>query len=315
MSDVRRGGGHAKPLFGDAANRLPGGDVPRGAASRGLPRWLRTIRESVAFYSLLFMLGLACLGWQPCAALLGALLSPDAGRRIGRAAIGWFWRAYLRVLSASGLCRFDLSDLDTLRGQPPMILAPNHPGLLDALLIASRVPDLCCVMKADLAGNVFLGAGARLADYIVNDAPRAMIRSAREDLRRGHPLLLFPEGTRTVEGPVGSLKGGIALIAARARVPVQTLIIETDSPFLGKGWPVWRKPAFPVTWRVRRGRRFAPPGAAPDDTRAFVAGLQRHYASELARGGHDDAGRGPRAAAGSEPPMRSRDARTGAGKP
>jgi 1-acyl-sn-glycerol-3-phosphate acyltransferase len=166
-----------------------------------------------------------------------------------------------------------------------MILAPNHPCLLDASLVVSRVPDLCCVMKANLATNLFVGPGARLAGYIANDAPLSMIRAAVVDLQRGHPLLLFPEGTRTESAPVNALKSGIASIASRARVPVQTLIIETDSAFLGKGWQILRKPDLPATYRVRLGRRFAPPGRSPGALQAFVADLQRYYACELSREG------------------------------
>jgi len=58
---------------------------------------------------------------------------------------------------------------------------------------------------------------------------------------------------------------------------VQTLLIETDSPFLGKGWPLWLRPALPITYRVRLGRRFEP----PHDVAAFVAELERYFRQEL----------------------------------
>lgn len=162
-----------------------------------------------------------------------------------------------------------------------MILAPNHPTLIDAMLVASCVPRVCCIMKGDIAGNPFLGAGACLADYIVNDTPKEMIKAALADLRRGHPLLLFPEGTRTELKPVNPLKAGIGLVAARAGVPVQTLIVEAGSPFLAKGWPILRKPALPLTYRVRLGRRFAPPAHDPEAVRAFIGELQAYYRTEL----------------------------------
>jgi hypothetical protein len=60
-------------------------------------------------------------------------------------------------------------------------------------------------------------------------------------------------------------------------VPVQTLIIETDSPYLSKGWPLLRRPSLPITYRVRLGRRFEP----PTDVRAFMENLERHYHDEL----------------------------------
>ncbi|SAK47781.1 phospholipid/glycerol acyltransferase [Caballeronia pedi] len=242
---------------------------------------LESAWQCVAFYFALVVLALVCLAWFPFALTLRRALSVEAGRRVGRAVVQRVWHGYFVLLRALGACRFDLSALDSLAGQPAMILAPNHPCLLDALLIASRVPDTCCVMKGDLAGNVFLGPGALLAGYIVNDTSVGLIRAAVAELQRGSPLLLFPEGTRTEHASVNPLKGGIALIAARAQVPVQTLIIETDSGFLGKGWQIFRKPALPITYRVTLGRRFAPPERDHAALQVFIGELQRFYAGEL----------------------------------
>jgi 1-acyl-sn-glycerol-3-phosphate acyltransferase len=242
---------------------------------------LESMWQGFAFYFALAVLALVCLAWFPFAWLLRFALTAETGRRVGRIAVQRVWASYFALLRTLGACRFDLSELDALAGQPGMILAPNHPCLLDALLIAARVPDTCCVMKGDVANNVLLGSGALLAGYIVNDSPVGLIRAAVAELRRGSPLLLFPEGTRTENDSVNPLKGGIALIAARAQAPVQTLIIETDSGFLGKGWDVFRKPALPITYRVTLGRRFAPPKRDHAALQAFIAELQRFYAGEL----------------------------------
>jgi 1-acyl-sn-glycerol-3-phosphate acyltransferase len=124
---------------------------------------------------------------------------------------------------------------------------------------------------------VFLGSGARLARYICNDSPVQMIREAVADLRRGGVLLLFPEGTRSVHAPINELKASIGVIAKQAAAPVQTLIVETDSPYLSKGWPLLRRPRLPIIYRVRLGRRFEP----PLDVRAFMVELDRYYRDEL----------------------------------
>ena len=73
------------------------------------------------------------------------------------------------------------------------------------------------------------------------------------------------------------LVGSVGLIAKHAKVPVQTLLIETDSPFLSKGWPLFKRPELPITYRVRLGRRFDPPADVP----AFTAELDRYYRQEL----------------------------------
>ena len=85
------------------------------------------------------------------------------------------------------------------------------------MLILTRHPNLACVMKPDLMGNILLGPGARLARYIRNDSPRPMVREAVDDLKGGGLLLLFPEGTRTTRAPVNALKRSVGVIARHAR--------------------------------------------------------------------------------------------------
>jgi 1-acyl-sn-glycerol-3-phosphate acyltransferase len=104
-----------------------------------------------------------------------------------------------------------------------------------------------------------------------------MIKAAVADLREGGVLLLFPEGTRTRHDPVNPLKASIGIIAKHANVPVQVAIIETDSPYLRKGWPLFKRPTLPITYRVRLGRRFDP----PENVEAFMTELQREFRHQL----------------------------------
>jgi 1-acyl-sn-glycerol-3-phosphate acyltransferase len=133
-------------------------------------------------------------------------------------------------------------------------------------------------MKAALMDNLLLGAGARLARYIPNGAPLALIRRARAELRAGAHLLIFPEGTRTTTFPIGPCTAGAGLIAGRAKTPVQALLIEGSSPYLGKAWPLFRRPDLPLRFSVRPGRRFAP----PTDAAAFSLELEAYFRCELA---------------------------------
>ena len=243
-------------------------------------RGLTRIYDYLVLYLGLFWLGLLCLGWAPIAALLHPVLPRRWGRILGRRVVMSAFRFYLASLSISHRCHFDLSALDTLRDEAPLIIAPNHPCLLDAIMVISRLPNVACVMKADLMNNIFLGAGARLAYYIRSEPLRSMIRLAVEDFQHGSHLLLFPEGTRTTQDPVNPLKGSIALIAQQAQVRVQTVLIETDSHYLSKGWSLFRKPAMPIAYRVRLGKCFD----APQNTQQFMAELEAYFAHELVQG-------------------------------
>jgi len=240
-------------------------------------RWLHRLYEYFALWFGLGLLGAISLTWTLLAVPLYYVLPKRWAVPLGRWASTTGFRIYLGALSLIGACRFDLSALDSLRDEGPMIVAPNHPCLLDALMVISRLPNMACIMKVDIVDNVFLGAGARLAGYIRNDAQLSMIRQSVAELKNGSQLLIFPEGTRTTRWPVNVCKGTAALIASRAQVPIQTVFIETDSAYLGKGWPLFRRPPMPITYRIRLGRRFAPPEKAG----TFTEELERYFIDEL----------------------------------
>jgi 1-acyl-sn-glycerol-3-phosphate acyltransferase len=240
-------------------------------------RSLKIIYEYFALYSSLTLLGLICLTWSVFALPLYFLLPRRLGTTVGRRGIMTGFRLYAWSLSVTGTYRLDLRAVDSLKAGPPLILAPNHPCLIDALLILTRHPNLVCVMKSELMRNVFLGSGSRLARYVRNDSSRQMVKESVSHLREGGVLLLFPEGTRSVRQPINSLVGSVGLIAKHADVPVQTLIIETDSPFLSKGWPLFKRPTLPISYKVRLGKRFEP----PSDVAAFTAELERYFRKEL----------------------------------
>jgi len=236
--------------------------------------------DYLVMYLGLAWLGILCLAWTPVALVIYPLLSERRGRALGRYAIMAVFRLYLASLGASRRFSFDLAALDALRDEPALIIAPNHPCLLDAVMVISRLPNVACVLKADLMSNIFLGAGSRLARYIPNIPVRRMVQQAMRDFDCGSHLLLFPEGTRTTAGPVNPLKGSIGLIAHHAQVPVQTVLIETDSAYLSKGWPLFRTPPMPIHYRLRLGRRFDP----PQHTQRFMAELEHYFAHELVQG-------------------------------
>jgi 1-acyl-sn-glycerol-3-phosphate acyltransferase len=224
---------------------------------------------------LLLGLGLMSITWNLVALVLYPLLPRALGLRVGRAGIARGYRLFWAVARASGLLHMDADALRTLADERGLVVVANHPSLLDALMLVAQLPRSACVMKASLMRNPLLGPGARLARYIRNDSPRQMVHLAIDDLRGGGQLVMFPEGTRTTRAPLNSFQAGFALIARRAHVPVQTVFIDTTSPYLGKGWPLWRLPPLPIEFSVRLGRRFEP-GA---DLAAAVQEIERYMAA------------------------------------
>lgn len=238
-------------------------------------RRLGTPFQWLALQGMLVFLGLGSMLWNAVALLLYPLLARDTGLRVGRAGIAAGYRLFWTGARAVGMMRLHSEPLDALRDEGGLIVAANHPSMLDAMMLVARLPRSACIMKASLMRNPFLAPGARLARYIRNDSPTGLVRLAVQDLKQGGQLVLFPEGTRTTQPPVNTFRGGVCLIAKLAGAPIQTVFIDTASPYLCKGWPLWRLPPLPIVFTVRLGQRFDP---APDPA-AQLRELQAYFAA------------------------------------
>ena len=215
---------------------------------------------------------------------LHRLLPRRAGEALGRGLLHRAFRSFVVLLKLMRLVDADLRGLDRLKSFDfPFILAPNHLSLWDAVFVIARLPRAVCVMKESILKNPFLGGGARLAGYIPNGATGRMVRDAADALHAGGRLLLFPEATRTRRDVrwINPLKGGCALVALRAGVPVIPVFIRSNSHFAEKGWPLWKRPRFPIAMTFDLGEPLAPePG---ESTQSFTARLQAVYECELAK--------------------------------
>lgn len=256
----------------------------RDTAAEQQPRRLwelaRLPFEYVAFYFCMLFFGVGGILFTLLAAILFPLLPRAVGERAGQWIMTALFRIFLWFAQILGVFRVDVSALEELRDDKSVVIAPNHPSMLDAVLIISKLPRVVCIMKAQIWDNIFLGGGSRLAGYIRNDSPVNMIKASVAKLQEGQQLLVFPEGTRTRRGPINEFKGGFALIAQKAGASVQSVFVEIDSPFLNKGWPFFKKPELPVTYRVRLGRRFT----VGEDVRKFLVELEQYFRQELGGG-------------------------------
>ena len=234
--------------------------------------------RQVTYGFVLAQLGGSLLLLSCMARALTLLLPRDAAARVGRSIVSFIYRCCWASAERLGLLRVDAGALDALRAESGgLILAANHPTMLDAMLVVAHVPRGICVMRAGLMRNVFLGPGARLARYIDNDSGCAMVRQSVAALREGHIVVLFPEGTRTSSAPVDAFKPGLTLIAKLAQVPIQTVLIRSESPYLRKGWPILRAPTARVSIRVTLGQRFEP----SNDRHGALRRIEAYFAREL----------------------------------
>jgi 1-acyl-sn-glycerol-3-phosphate acyltransferase len=238
-----------------------------------------------------FRMSLGILYWGVFGSLLTliggplhAILPKNTGERLGRSFLNHLFRWFVFLLRIAGLVRVDNAALEKLGASgKSFIVAPNHIALWDAVFIIARLPRAVCVMKKSILRNPVLGGGARLAGYIANEGTTRMIRNAANALDGGGQLLLFPEGTRTKPGArwINPLKGGCAIIALRAQVPIYPVFIRSNTRFLEKGWPLWKRPVFPLHIRIEVGEALFP---APGETaQSLTRRLETVFEQELSK--------------------------------
>ena len=146
-------------------------------------------------------------------------------------------------------------------GTPPAagsgtMVVCNHPSLLDAVMMLAALPDAHCIVKDALTRNPFVARAIDGLGYPDNARTEAMVERCAAVLAAGHPMLVFPEGTRTPPGQaILPFQRGAAYIAVRAACPVVLATIRVSEPTLYKGARWWDVPAR----RPRFVVRFHPP--------------------------------------------------------
>ncbi|HZZ56451.1 MAG TPA: lysophospholipid acyltransferase family protein [Opitutaceae bacterium] len=177
---------------------------------------------------------------------------PGRARAVRRTIRGLF-RIWVCWLDRAGLVRIRWVGFDAGPLPRPAVYVANHPGLLDATFLLSRLPDPVCLVKPAVLRNPLLGLPARLAGYVSTEGGVDSVRGLADQLLAGNSVLIFPEGTRTRAGcALNALKPGFALIARRAHCPVEVLALRGEHDLFGPGQGPWPPPRFPSRWRIER---------------------------------------------------------------
>ena len=151
------------------------------------------------------------------------------------------FRVYMEIMRVLGILTYRVEGAERLRERGMLVVA-NHPTLIDVVLLVSLMPEVDCIVKRGLWRNPFLRWPVSWASYIPNSEGEELVEGCAKTLRRGHSLLVFPEGTRTVPGRPMRMQRGAAHIALAADCEILPVTITCDPPTLFKGNPWYRVP-------------------------------------------------------------------------
>lgn len=164
-----------------------------------------------------------------------------ARRRIQRAMQGTF-RVYMEMMRVLGILTYEAHGTERLHERGRLIVA-NHPTLIDVVMLVSLIPEVDCIVKRGLWRNPFLRWPVIWASYIPNSEGEELIEGCAATLKRGHSLLVFPEGTRTVPGKPMRMQRGAARIALAADAEILPVTVTCEPITLFKGNPWYRVPS------------------------------------------------------------------------
>jgi 1-acyl-sn-glycerol-3-phosphate acyltransferase len=125
-----------------------------------------------------------------------------------------------------------------VRGTTYVIIA-NHQSILDILLINCLRYRFKWISKIENITVPVLGWYLRMAGYITvnrgdEESKVVMLEQSYQCLKRGISIMIFPEGTRSVNGEIGFYKRGAFQLALQTRVPILPVIIDGTTDILPK---------------------------------------------------------------------------------
>ncbi len=154
----------------------------------------------------------------------------------------WAMRRWC-ISSARGLSiGIEASGAENVPQSGAFVYCSNHQSLVDILVLGAVLPgDYKWAAKRSLMKIPFLGWHLRLAGHVPVDrgaggkAAEQVIDRFAEVLRRGKPLLIFPEGTRTPDGEIKPFKAGAFKAAVRGDAPIVPVALDGTFDMMSKG--------------------------------------------------------------------------------
>ncbi|MCC6599870.1 MAG: 1-acyl-sn-glycerol-3-phosphate acyltransferase [Crocinitomicaceae bacterium] len=118
----------------------------------------------------------------------------------------------------------------------PSIIIANHSSYLDILLCIMLSPKIVMITNKWVSRSPLFGGVVRLAGYkILKDNLEENITYLRETIDNGYSIVIFPEGTRSMDGRIHRFHKGAFYLAEQLCVPVRPLMIHGAYHCASKG--------------------------------------------------------------------------------
>ncbi len=153
-----------------------------------------------------------------------------------------YWADLLLLFSGSKLTIYGVENIPD---DHSYCIVANHQGYFDIPVILRAIPwTVGFVAKKELADMPLVSIWMRAIGVVFmdrSDRRKAMdvMKNASERVKKGQPMVIFPEGTRSKNGTVGTFKQGSLKLATLAKTRILPVTISGTREILeGKKWGI-----------------------------------------------------------------------------
>src|ERR1700722_2536769 len=150
----------------------------------------------------------------------------------------WITNAGVR---AAGI-KMEITGLEHVPFGRSCIFMCNHVSNLDPPVVLPLLPGRSSVLlKKELMSIPILGKAMQLGKFVPvargnrRDAAQASVEAAADALRSGLHILVYPEGTRSLDGRLSTFKKGPFFLAQETQAPIVPIALSGTQNMMHKG--------------------------------------------------------------------------------
>ncbi|MCA1561680.1 MAG: 1-acyl-sn-glycerol-3-phosphate acyltransferase [Acidobacteria bacterium] len=148
-------------------------------------------------------------------------------------------RAWARCILRTTGVRVQVSGIERLEPGRSYVFASNHQSIYDIPIIFASLPLQLRIIAKDSLGRIpFLGWHLRRTGHLLIDRKNpgaGIVKRMATLVSSARSLIVFPEGTRSIDGTVARFKGGSFLLAIDSHLPVVPVSVAGSRYVMKKG--------------------------------------------------------------------------------
>lgn len=214
---------------------------------------MKYLRSFVVLFSFCFFgVGALILGFVVIP-VLSLFIKKESRRAVFCDIVHNLWAFFTDFMQKTGSIKFNVEEetKKILKNTKGAVIVANHPSYIDIVLLIGLIPNSLCIVKKEVKKNPVMSNIVKSV-YLINDEDNEVLKKeAARALAEGFNVIIFPTGTRTLDGEDMKLHKGAAAIAMYANAPIVPLHLSCDYKFLAKHQKILDAGTKPVNYYLK----------------------------------------------------------------